>query len=132
MLALLFATDPNNAIVSNPTSLAALIDPSATITSFLNNHVTDWTLAAWDTSIVPNGTASISGLFSPPVEFVLGKHYYAFVGGGTVKSGTVFTDPSVGYTLSVGAVPEPGEWAMMIAGLGLIGAIRRRKAAALA
>lgn len=127
MLVLLFTTDPNNAIFNNPTSLAALVNPNADVNSFLDAHVTGWTGYVYGDLIKSNGTTNISALFSPPLTFTAGTTYYAFVAGGTVKAGNLLTDPSVSYTLSVGAVPEPGEWAMMIAGLGVIGLLRRRR-----
>jgi hypothetical protein len=126
-LALLFATNPNDAIVSDPTRLASLVDPSVSLSSLLDTHVPGWTFGVYKTAIVSNGTSNISGLFNPPNQFSLGTHYYAFIAGATTRSGTLLTDPSVAYTLSVGAVPEPEEYAMIIAGLGLIGAMRRRR-----
>jgi len=38
-------------------------------------------------------------------------------------------DGTLSYTAAVAAVPEPGEWAFMMAGLGLVGMIARRRAA---
>jgi hypothetical protein len=126
MLAVLFATDPNEAIFNNPTSLAAFIDPSTNIKTFLDAHVTGWQYYAYGNVIASNGTTSISGLL-PSLKFEAGKTYYAFVTGGSAYSGGTLTDASVDYTLSVGAVPEPGEWAMMVAGLGLMGLLQRRR-----
>lgn len=132
LLGLIFATDPNDAFVSDPASFVSLFDPAASPQSILDSQVTGWTFAAYNTGIVSNGTSNISGLFDPPQQFALGTHYYAFVVGGTTRSGELLTDPSVGYTLSVGApsvsaVPEPEAYAMMLFGLGLIGAMRRRR-----
>ena len=38
-------------------------------------------------------------------------------------------DGTLSYTAAVAAVPEPGEWAFMMAGFGLVGMIARRRAA---
>lgn len=57
-----------------------------------------------------------------------GSDWYSIkVGGDTLG----FTSGSYGGTVEVSAVPEPHEWAMMLAGLGLVGALaaRRRRAA---
>jgi len=125
MLGVLFATDPNQAIFNNPTSLAGALSPTTDITQFLDAHVTGWQYFAYGNAIAPGSTTSISGLFNP-MTFTAGTHYYAFIiGGSTILNGAL-VDPSVGYTLSVGAVPEPAEYAMMMAGLGLVGMMRRR------
>ncbi len=39
------------------------------------------------------------------------------------------SDGNLSYTAAVAAVPEPGEWAFMMAGFGLVGMIARRRAA---
>lgn len=132
LLGVLFATDPNDALFSNPTSLVGLVTPGIDVTAFLNANVTGWTYAAYGNAIVPNGTADISALFTPTPSFTAGTHYYAFVAGGSAINGGVLTDSAVSYTLSV-AVPEPEAWAMMAVGLGLVGLrLRRRAGTALA
>ena len=128
LLGVLFATDPNDALFSNPASLVGLVTPGIDVTAFLTANVTGWTLAAVGTAIVPNGTANISALFTPQPSFVAGTHYYAFVAGGSAINGGTLTDGSVGYTLSVNAVPEPEAWAMMAVGLGLVAMRLRRRA----
>lgn len=125
--AVLFTDNPNDAIFNDPTSLAAFINPTTNINTFLNDHVPGWLYFAYGTAIAANGTTSISGMFAHPLSFVPGTTYYAFVVGGSAYYFGALTDSSIGYTLSVGAVPEPGEYAMMIAGLGLIGLMRRRR-----
>jgi hypothetical protein len=134
-LGVLFATNPNDAIFNNPTSLAGLLTPGVDIKTFLNDHVSGWQFLALGTAIIPGGTTNISAIFNPPISFTAGTTYYAFVAGGSAINSTshALTDPSVGYTLSVNAVPEPEAWAMMAVGLGLVALrLRRRAGTALA
>jgi hypothetical protein len=127
MAALVFTTDPNNALFADPTSLVGLINPTTNATTFLNDHVTGWQYAVYGNGLVPNGTTDVSGLFSPRMTFVPGTHYYAFVAGGSVFQSGAPVDAAIGYTLSVNAVPEPETYAMFLAGLGLMGAIARHR-----
>ena len=132
-LGVLFATDPNDALFNNPTSLSSLITPGVDVTAFLNTNVIGWTLLA--TNLLPNVTTDISARFTPPLSFDATARYYAFVAGGSAINpfSNQLTDNSVGYTLSVTAVPEPGAWAMLAVGLGLVALrVRRRAGAALA
>ncbi len=50
---------------------------------------------------------------------------------GSMASGYAFLDPIITFSPS-SAVPEPGSWAMLIVGFGLVGATIRRKAGAAA
>ncbi|MFQ3666151.1 MAG: PEPxxWA-CTERM sorting domain-containing protein [Sphingomonadaceae bacterium] len=50
------------------------------------------------------------------------------IGGGGYES----DNHTVGFFLEMNVIPEPGTWAMMIAGFGLVGAAMRRRRAALA
>jgi hypothetical protein len=132
LLGVLFATDPNDALFSNPTSLVGLVTPGIDVTSFLNSTVTGWTYAAYG---LPPGTTDLATLPSPLPSFTAGTHYYAFVAGGSAvnPSTSMLADNSVAYTLSVTAVPEPEAWAMMAVGLGLVALrLRRRSGSALA
>jgi hypothetical protein len=133
-LGVLFATDPNDAIFSNPTSLAGLVTTTTDVSVFLNAHVIGWQYFAWSSAITPGGTTNISNIFTPPMSFTAGTTYYAFVAGGsTYNLAGQLTNPSVGYTLSVNAVPEPEAWAMMAVGLALVALrLRRRTGTALA
>lgn len=130
VLALIFATDPNNAIFNNPSSLASLINPSISTTTFLNNNVVGWEYFAYATAIASNGTTDISSLFAP-MSFTAGTNYYAFLAGGSAISGGVLADSSVAYTLSINTTPVPVPAAVWLLGSGLVGLFgmqRRRKA----
>lgn len=133
LLAVLFATDPNNDLFSNPATLAGFIQPNINVNDFLSAHVTGYQYAAY--GFAPNGTTNVSALFTPPMTFTAGTTYYAFVAGGSlIDAGTGSpVDSSVAYTLSVNAVPEPEAWAMMVVGIGLVALrLRRRAGTALA
>lgn len=80
-----------------------------------------------------------SGLFGPGHDILISEagnlgvfHFFdygAFAASGTYLAG----NPDIGVTgklivsESVGPVPEPGEWAMMGAGVGVVGFIARRR-----
>jgi len=136
LLAVLFATDPNVAILTDPTSLAGFISPGINVNDFLSTHVAGYRYSAY--GFPPNATTNVSALFAPPnppMTFTAGTTYYAFVAGGSlINAGTGrLVDSSAAYTLSVNAVPEPEAWAMMAVGLGLVALrLRRRAGTALA
>jgi hypothetical protein len=54
--------------------------------------------------------------------------FLAFISGGSGTGGSVI-DNIVVSDNSVAAIPEPGEWAMMLFGLGIVGTIAKRRRA---
>jgi PEP-CTERM motif len=52
----------------------------------------------------------------------------SLLGASFTQSAEAYLAPTI--LLSVSPIPEPGEWAMMLAGLGVVGAIARRRKAA--
>lgn len=133
VLALIFTTDSNDVIFSNPASLASLVSPTTDPIAFLNANVIGWQYLAYGSGITSNGISNISSLFTPPMSFTAGTDYYAFVGGGSaINPSSGPTDSSVGYTLSINnsaAVPVPAAAWLLGSGLvGIFGMARRRRA----
>jgi hypothetical protein len=60
-----------------------------------------------------------------------GIAYIEFGGVGLNGESNVYSD-NLSFGTRGGAVPEPASWAMLIAGFGLVGALQRRRTAALA
>ena len=73
-----------------------------------------------------NLDGAVTGTFS-----LSAGDYSIFVGGGNYIAQLDSAAPSYGLsaTLSVAAVPEPGTYALMLSGLGLIGLVARRRVA---
>ena len=121
VLALIFATDPNNAIVSNPANLASLVNPATVPVTFLDANVVGWQYFAFASAITSNGVSNISSLYTP-MSFTAGTDYYAFVGGGSAIALNGPTNASVGYTLSINTTsPVPVPAAAWLLGSGLVG-----------
>lgn len=56
-----------------------------------------------------------------------GEYYFAVSGIGVGSLGGIYQ-----YAVSAAPVPEPGEWALMLSGLGLMGFMMRRRQSRLA
>jgi hypothetical protein len=66
----------------------------------------------------------VTGIFDF-TKYPAATDYYFTVSGGTVGSGY----GAYGLTITAGVVPEPETYAMLLAGLGIVGAIARRRKA---
>lgn len=128
MLGVLFATDANDTLYSNPSSFAALINPTANIQAVLAANVVGLNSYAFGTNYIKpdHSTANLTSLLN--LNFTAGTHYYAFIAGGSAysTSGQLY-DSSVDYTFSIAAVPEPETYAMLLAGLGMVGVVARKR-----
>jgi len=76
--------------------------------------------------VTPGVTKTIRDLYGPPSAVQFSDSNW-FNDNGKVVFGAAFTDGTT--ALAVTAVPEPATWASMVAGLLLLGAITRRRAA---
>lgn len=79
-------------------------------TAALYNATTNTVIGSWNVG---------SGLFLED-DLAGGNYYLKLTGVGNGKNGGM-------YTVTAAAVPEPGEWAMMLAGIGMMGAMVRRR-----
>ena len=108
------------------TSVTKTFDMSASIQSALNNIVTD------NKSL--NAIPSLT-YFTTAADQATGRFQYSQSPGtpSVLSYGTLSIDKVViassPEAMPVAAVPEPGEWAMMLAGLGVIAAASRRRRA---
>jgi len=89
----------------------------------VDDGIYTFTIGVWDNSIV-----GIDRWFADPVNnpIFLNTVQYDYA----VGSGVAFTPGGWGnqYYVSVtGAIPEPQTWAMLLAGLGIVGAVARRR-----
>ena len=84
MPGLIFATDPNEAIFSNPTSLAGLMNPLVDANAFLDANVTGWQYYAYGNVLAVNGTTDLAAVLGSTMTFTPGVTYYAFIAGGSL------------------------------------------------
>lgn len=117
--------DKSSAIV--PASTGGAAYANATGNGFGNNM---GGFAQWGTN---TGTALGSSLnfflLTPSGTLTTGKAFaYQFGNASGASSWTLGTNGTLSYSVaSIAAVPEPGEWALMLSGFGLIGFIASRR-----
>jgi hypothetical protein len=93
------------------TTVLASVNPALSV----GGYPEDWTLV----------TATVSGL-AAPVDGRVALRYFVTSGGPSGANSNIIGVDQFSY-VSVSAVPEPGTWAMMLAGAGCLVALQRRR-----
>ena len=93
--------------------------------SAVGASISDFTLWAWNAGNSSWSSLGSAGSFIGTTHggysnVLAGDYQFKLTGNGNSQ-----------LSMSVAAVPEPGEWAMMLAGLGIIGFVAKRKRATL-
>jgi hypothetical protein len=87
-------------------------------------NINNYDVSLWNASNVQVATTETpDGLFGSAL-ISAGSYYLKVAGTGVGQAGGNYWG-----TLTVSPVPEPGEWALMLSGLGLIGFMVRRRTA---
>jgi hypothetical protein len=79
------------------------------------------------TTAVQNGL-NFSSTYTVTTPLIVGSHYTLLVSGVSTVANAQYTVSGVGFSAtSTPAVPEPETYALLLAGLGLVGTIARRR-----
>jgi len=104
-------------------------DPNYTLTLYFNDGSTDFSLAGLYNADTNSFAGPVSGNGVTLTAFSWERDAGQQVGANTrVATGSDPLDYAGSFAFSVAAVPEPAQWAMMLAGFGVIGAAARRRA----
>lgn len=124
-------SEPNLAFLNEPYGIWDVTDINWTAMRFTAGFFSGGTLTVWSG---PNGTgevlATLTGVLGDPLDF----QPYQLNWVGSARSFTASSDAGLDGQLGfddvvfvTGGVPEPGSWALMIIGFGLVGtAVRSR------
>lgn len=104
----------NTAFTTAGDSASANLNFSVSLKDSLNNSVFDWAPTSLNNGITGNSS------FNPGTSFFANTT-------GSLSAGTYSVNITMGNSVNVSAVPETDTWAMMIAGLGLVGLRLRRR-----
>lgn len=122
----------NDGTDDNVTSFTQIADADATITGKWRYYTLDVDGSSFDPGgFLVNGVLtqlSTDGIARPATQF--GTFSFDVIAGDSYGFFISTTDGALGRgALTIGAVPEPASWAMLIAGFGLVGAAARRRRA---
>ncbi len=121
------ATDPNNALYSDPSPFLGLADATSQdeVTAFFDDNVIGWKFYGYGYPYIsPGVTSNLTDTFDPPLQFDPNLHYYAFIAGAAA-----YIPTTVDVGLEVSSVPIPAAvWLFGSGIVGLIGASKRKRA----
>jgi hypothetical protein len=120
----------NDGIDNNVTGYTTLAEAAATISGKWRFYTFDVDGSSFDPGgFVVNGVLTqltSNGIARP--AFQTGTFNFSVNAGDTYGFFVRSTDGALGRgVMTIGAVPEPASWAMLIAGFGLVGAVARRR-----
>jgi hypothetical protein len=117
-----------NGSVRHTTSFTSSAGNGTSGTTIYTNRIGDWSGTTGLVSFAPVASTNVnlSVALQAQRNAIASSSIFGLDNSGTLGAGPeTFRAPTL--YVSISPVPEPGEWAMMIAGLGVVGLIARRR-----